>query len=509
MPNLNATLLASVNGGAPASGAQTAALGDEVQFSFLNTVGWSGARLELHAPPDFPTPAGWTASTVDGHTTFYVLGRTPPAPVTLSVWGKYMTRLVVNGGLAVDETTAISVPSPNGLLDLGHREAGQFGGSAEKWVHDQRENLRVIEAYFDAGGGGGGGGGVPTSRTLIAGAGLTGGGDLSANRTFDVVATDGSIAVASNGISVGVLQSDGQHGNRGGGALHAVANGTDTGFMSAAHYTAVQGATATPTAGAIALYGTGNSLAAEFVQVGDQGAFADEGDIRGDEDFSIYAIKSDTSVVRVLEVNNSTLILGDQNNALTPEIRSAANTGVAFRHGASLVTYFKPLPSGTCSAPGHIRLDATTGLAYVWSTTAGAEVQLGVGNARWDVVFGAASAQYAGSPRYMQPGMASSTSALAGAATARACVATSISICCAGPGTGSGSYVFTLFKIDASTGAVTTTSLAVTIAATARAAIATGSVSLNAGDLYGVQYVVTGSVTTSMTNVTATVGFTG
>ena len=170
MPNVNATLLASVNGGAPASGAQTAALGDEVQFSFASTVGWSGARLELHAPPDFPTLAGWTASTIDGHTTLYVLGRTPPAPVTLSVWGKYMTRLVVNGGLAVDEATAISVPSPNGLLDLGHREAGQFGGSAEKWTKDQRENLRVIEDFVAGGGGGGGGSDEdvnPTADTLV------------------------------------------------------------------------------------------------------------------------------------------------------------------------------------------------------------------------------------------------------------------------------------------------------------------------------------------------------
>jgi hypothetical protein len=154
MPNLNATLLASVNGGAPTTGGITAALDDEVQFSFLNTTGWSGARLELSAPPGYPTPTGWTSSTVDGHTVFYVLGRTAPQPVTLSLWGKYMTRLIVNGGAAVDEATAISVPSPSGLLDLGHREAGQFGGSAEKWAKHQRANLRIIEAGLGGGGGG-------------------------------------------------------------------------------------------------------------------------------------------------------------------------------------------------------------------------------------------------------------------------------------------------------------------------------------------------------------------
>lgn len=76
---------------------------------------------------------------------------------------------------------------------------------------------------------------VPTSRTLTAGAGLTGGGDLSADRTFDVVANaDGSIVVNANDVQVGVLASDAQHGTRGGGTQHAaaVAN-VSAGFISA------------------------------------------------------------------------------------------------------------------------------------------------------------------------------------------------------------------------------------------------------------------------------------
>jgi len=75
---------------------------------------------------------------------------------------------------------------------------------------------------------------VPTSRTLTAGAGLTGGGDLSANRTFDVVGNaDGSITVNANDIQVGILATDAQHGNRGGGGLHAVAvAGGANGFLS-------------------------------------------------------------------------------------------------------------------------------------------------------------------------------------------------------------------------------------------------------------------------------------
>lgn len=72
---------------------------------------------------------------------------------------------------------------------------------------------------------------VPEARNLTAGAGMTGGGDLSADRTFDVVANaDGSIAVNANDIQVGVLASDAQHGNLGGGSLHDVVGITDPGF---------------------------------------------------------------------------------------------------------------------------------------------------------------------------------------------------------------------------------------------------------------------------------------
>lgn len=43
---------------------------------------------------------------------------------------------------------------------------------------------------------------TPTSRTVTAGAGLTGGGDLSANRTLDVVAGDTSLTVAADSVVV-------------------------------------------------------------------------------------------------------------------------------------------------------------------------------------------------------------------------------------------------------------------------------------------------------------------
>jgi hypothetical protein len=78
--------------------------------------------------------------------------------------------------------------------------------------------------------------GVPLGRTLTAGAGLTGGGDLTADRTFDVVAhADGSITVNANDIQVGVLATDAQHGVRGGGTQHAaVIPAGASGFMTGA-----------------------------------------------------------------------------------------------------------------------------------------------------------------------------------------------------------------------------------------------------------------------------------
>jgi hypothetical protein len=76
---------------------------------------------------------------------------------------------------------------------------------------------------------------VATSRQIIAGAGLTGGGDLSADRTLNVAANaDGSITVNANDVQIGVLATDAQHGNRGGGALHAAATTSVAGFMAAA-----------------------------------------------------------------------------------------------------------------------------------------------------------------------------------------------------------------------------------------------------------------------------------
>lgn len=74
---------------------------------------------------------------------------------------------------------------------------------------------------------------VPASRVIGTTFPLTGGGDLSANRTLGLALDGGSLTVGGLGLKVGVI-SDAQHGNRSGGALHALATAVAAGFMSSA-----------------------------------------------------------------------------------------------------------------------------------------------------------------------------------------------------------------------------------------------------------------------------------
>src|SRR5436190_6805529 len=67
------------------------------------------------------------------------------------------------------------------------------------------------------------GGGVPTTRNIIAGAGLTGGGTLAADRTLDVGAGTG-ITVAADSIALDTTYADGRYINTAGDAM--------TGFLS-------------------------------------------------------------------------------------------------------------------------------------------------------------------------------------------------------------------------------------------------------------------------------------
>jgi hypothetical protein len=141
------------------TGGITAALGDTIQLSGESTVGWTDnpnapvARWEISSyPPGFPCPAGWST---DVNGTYYVLTNISPPSFTAdaSRWGKYTFRLFVGGGIKngvassdmEDKSTALSVPSPSGLLDLAAYEGQQFGGAARAWTADIQTNWRTID----------------------------------------------------------------------------------------------------------------------------------------------------------------------------------------------------------------------------------------------------------------------------------------------------------------------------------------------------------------------------
>ena len=245
---MDVTLQIKKNGGAPATGGITASIGDTIQPTALNKSQWPGnsVRWELQEYGiGFPLPAGWTQDTDDSTMpTYFCLGVADPPAFVVDRGGPYKTRVIVAGNV-VDERTFVKVDYPSGVRPTARGEVAQFGGQKLQFVGEVEQNWKTIDAAIEAFAGGG----VPTSRTLTAGAGLTGGGDLTANRTFNVGANaDGSIAVNADDIQVGVLATDGQHGNRGGGLLHALAvSGGAAGFMSGTDKQSLANATPNPT----------------------------------------------------------------------------------------------------------------------------------------------------------------------------------------------------------------------------------------------------------------------
>ena len=152
-----AKLLVTVNGGAPESGGLAVAVGNTIHLSGESTVGWVQQLFEIYDfPVGFALPSGWTDS---GHGTYFYASDPFPPSFVVSPWGKFMLRLTVNRGLngsgnadstLVDASTALSAPSPHGLLDLGFLEAGQFNAERE-WTGDEKANLRTIEASLGGG----------------------------------------------------------------------------------------------------------------------------------------------------------------------------------------------------------------------------------------------------------------------------------------------------------------------------------------------------------------------
>lgn len=184
----------------------------------------------------------------------------PPGGATVPVITDYYQNLISAGLLLTQDPDEVGeggpvIPNPVGeVLSVfgrtGHVAAVAGDYSADEISYEAGTVADALDALST--------GAVPSSRSVTAGAGLTGGGDLSTDRSFAVGATNTSIVVAADGIAVGfaatgttpVGSSSGgadhrparhdhshEHGPQLGGALHAVATTGTNGFMSAADKT--------------------------------------------------------------------------------------------------------------------------------------------------------------------------------------------------------------------------------------------------------------------------------
>ena len=147
--------------------------------------------------------------------------------------GRVIAFININAATAIDLNNEDAGSAAANRFALGANVSLSAGQGVILWYDFTSSRWRLVT-------GSGGGGGVPTSRTLTAGTGMTGTGDLSADRTFNVVANaDGSIIANADDIQVGVLANDTQHGTRGGGTVHAVTvtsvngAGGSNGFLTA------------------------------------------------------------------------------------------------------------------------------------------------------------------------------------------------------------------------------------------------------------------------------------
>jgi hypothetical protein len=97
--------------------------------------------------------------------------------------------LAGGGDLTANRTLALTLASPSGLSTVGGLNvADSIAGAGLVMT---AKVLSVNASLF-----------VPATRVLTAGAGLIGGGDLSADRNFAVVAGDGSLSVAADDVRV-------------------------------------------------------------------------------------------------------------------------------------------------------------------------------------------------------------------------------------------------------------------------------------------------------------------
>src|SRR5690606_9399909 len=222
----------------------------------------------------------------------------------------------LSGSLDLGTNNIINVGTVDGVDISSHSTRHESGGVDEIQI----ENLSTLEtnSNFVLRPNGSGGliwldlnnitdGYVYETRQVIAGNGLTGGGDLSTDITLNVTPhADGSIVISSNDIRIGVLASDSQHGNLGGGSLHDVATALQDGFFSSDGYSKLE---------SIEVGAQANTVNSVFGRTGV--IVAVSGDYDSDEITNVSAI-SGVTVSDALEMLNSLIVGGGSGTVTGP-----------------------------------------------------------------------------------------------------------------------------------------------------------------------------------------------
>jgi hypothetical protein len=129
---------------------------------------------------------------------------TPLVAGFMSAADKTSLDALVAGGPFVPQTRTLTAGAGmTGGGDLSADRTFDVGANADGSIVVNANDIQVSAAIQS--GAALGATSVQPARTLTAGAGMTGGGDLSADRTFDVAAADATIVVNANSIQVGVV----------------------------------------------------------------------------------------------------------------------------------------------------------------------------------------------------------------------------------------------------------------------------------------------------------------
>lgn len=126
-------------------------------------------------------------------------------------------KFIAHGGLGIDASVMVSPTGATATLSTWEPRLAANGSTIQGYIPVYATPGTLPGAAPTGAAGGDLGGTYPnptvpglatkaaTTTTMTAGAGLTGGGDLSANRTFNVAAADGTIIVNADSIQVGTV----------------------------------------------------------------------------------------------------------------------------------------------------------------------------------------------------------------------------------------------------------------------------------------------------------------